>query len=223
MKDIRCSVNPLITRPRGYKLLILVIISLLSVWRPVPLCGQVFVDPENAIKELKDGYLIIRFPTYKAKLDTLNAISARTTDPKNKERMQKEIQQTIEERDTLFADYIEAFKTKYTFSKVAYIFDYDARDLNTARYYNLDGEQIAVADLSELPLYYVLFDRTDVDALDALVVYNRNMRKVPKPFPNDFTRGGINFLFLKISDKKFPSWRVGKMNKRFNDFYISVQ
>ena len=223
MKDMRCYVNPLITRLQGCKRVILILLCFSSAWSPTLISGQVFVDPTNAIKELKEGYLIIRFPTYRAKIDTLYAMSARTTDPKNKGRLQKELQQTIEERDTLFADYIEAFKTKYTFSKVAYIFDYDARDLNTAHYYNLDGESIAIADLSEGPLYYVFFERTQEDALDALVVYNRYMKKVPKPFPNDFTRGGINILFLKISDKKFPSWRVGKMNKRFNDFYISVQ
>lgn len=223
MKDIRCYVNPLITRLQGYSPAVVIILCLWSAWSPVLLSGQAMVDPANAIKELKEGYLIIRFPTYKSKVDTLTAMSARATDPKNKARITKELQQTIEERDTLWADYIEAFKTRYTFSKVAYIFDYDAYDLNTAHYYNLDGESIAVADLSEGPLFYVFFERTEEDALDALVVYNRNMKKVPKPFPNDFMRGGINILFLKISDKKFPSWRVGKMNKRFNDFFTAVQ
>lgn len=223
MKDIRCYVNPLITRLQGYRPAVVIILCLWSALSPVLLSGQAMVDPANAIKELKEGYLIIRFPTYKSKVDTLTAMSARATDPKNKARITKELQQTIEERDTLWADYIEAFKTRYTFSKVAYIFDYDAHDLNTAHYYNLDGESIAVADLSEGPLFYVFFERTEEDALDALVVYNRNMKKVPKPFPNDFMRGGINILFLKISDKKFPSWRVGKMNKRFNDFFTAVQ
>ena len=223
MKDIRCYVNPLITRLQGYRPAVVIILCLWSALSPVLLSGQAMVDPANAIKELKEGYLIIRFPTYKSKVDTLTAMSARATDPKNKARITKELQQTIEERDTLWADYIEAFKTRYSFSKVAYIFDYDAHDLNTAHYYNLEGESIAVADLSEGPLYYVFFERTEEDALDALVVYNRNMKKVPKPFPNDFTRGGINILFLKISDKKFPSWRVGKMNKRFNDFFTAVQ
>ena len=223
MMDMRCYVNPLITRLQRYKPAIVIILCLWSAWCPVQLSAQAMVDPANAIKELREGYLIIRFPTYKSKIDTLTAMTARATDPKNKERLQKELQQTIEERDTLRADYIEAFKTRYTFSKVAYIFDYDAHDLNTAHYYNLEGESMAVADLSEGPLYYVFFERTEEDALDALVVYNRNMKKVPRPFPNDFMRGGINVLFLKISDKKFPSWRVGKMNKRFNDFFTAVQ
>ncbi|HSF90110.1 MAG TPA: hypothetical protein VLA46_11870, partial [Saprospiraceae bacterium] len=179
-----------------------------------PAYGQM-TTPDYSIKALREGSLIIRFPTYTSKIDTLTAMAGRTKDPKNKERLEKEIKKTIQERDTLFADYIEAFKTKYDFSKVGYIFDYDARNLNTATYYNLFGERLAIADLSEKPLFYLFFERTAVDAQDALVVYNRNLQKIPAPFPNDFIRGGINVLFLKISNKKFPSWRVGKMNKLF--------
>ena len=73
-----------------------------------------------SIKELKEGSLIVRFPAYRAKIDTLTAMASRTSDPKNKARLEKQLQETIEERDTLLADYVEAFKTHYNFSKVAY-------------------------------------------------------------------------------------------------------
>ncbi|MDZ4748427.1 MAG: hypothetical protein SH808_08045 [Saprospiraceae bacterium] len=222
MNDFKSSVNPLITRIQEYKLLILTLISIsTSIWY-LPVYGQM-TTPTNSIKELREGSLIIRFPTYKSKIDTLTAMAGRTGDPKNKSRLEKELNKTIQERDTFLADYIEAFKTKYDFSKVAYIFDYDARNLNTADYYNLDGERIAIADLSEKPLFYLYFERTAVDAQDALVVYNRYLQKVPAPFPNDFIRGGINILFLKISNKKFPSWRVGKINKQFYKYWEDVK
>jgi hypothetical protein len=185
------------------------------------LMGQ-STDPLTCIKELKEGTLIIRFPTNKPKVDTLTAMIARASDPKNKERLQKELQQTIEERDSLFADYVEAFKLYYDFSRVAYYYDYDGKDLNTAKYYNLDGERVAIGDLSEKPIFYVLFERTDEAKLDALNIYNRSLKKIPKPFPNQFTTGGINFLFLQLSDNKLPFWRVKKMNKRFHLFYSDV-
>jgi hypothetical protein len=188
-----------------------------AVWLPSQLLCQA-PDPFASIKDLKEGTLIVRFPASKAKIDTLTSMAARTKDPKNKERLEKELKETIEERDTLFADYMEAFKLFYDFSTLAYFFDYDSKDLNTANYYNLDGERIAVADLSEKPIFYLLFDRTEESKLDALSIYNRYMKKIPSPFPNEFTRGGINFLFLKISDKKFPSWRVKKINKRLHTF-----
>ena len=148
MKDFRSSVNPLITRIELYKLLIISAISMTASAWSLPAYGQM-TTPSYSIKELREGSLIIRFPTYTSKIDTLTAMAGRTKDPKNKERLEKELKKTIQERDTLLADYVEAFKTKYDFSKVAYIFDYDARNLNTATYYNLDGERIAVADRCE--------------------------------------------------------------------------
>lgn len=180
------------------------------------------MEPETCIKELRKGTLIIRIPTNKTKIDTLTAMVGRSTDPKSKERAQKQLNQAIEERDSLFADYIYAFKNNYDFSAVGYIYDYEARDLNTAHYYNMEEEEIAVADLSEKPLFYVFFERTSDSKIDALVIYNRNLQKIPDPFPNDFSRGGLNTFFLKLSGKKFPVWRVGKINDQLHRYIDKV-
>lgn len=173
-------------------------------------------DPAQSIRDLKEGTLIIRFPAYKTKIDTLNNMISRSTDPKQKTRLEKELKLTMQERDTLFADYIHAFKTVYTFSAVAYIYDFESRDMNTASYYNLDGERMVLADLSEKPMFYLFFDRSEEKSMDALVVKDRMLKKIPRPFPNDFTLGGINTIFLGLSGKKFPTWRVSKINKRFH-------
>lgn len=213
MKDIHSIVKFLITS-------LLVKVTLVAgIICSVSLLQAQSPDPFTSIKELKEGTLIVRFPANKAKIDTLAAMAGRTQDAKNKERLEKELKETMEERDSLLADYVEAFKLYYDFSKVAYYFDYDGKDLNMAKYYNLDHEHISVADLSEKPIYYLFFDRTADTKLDALMIYNRYLKKIPKPFPNDFTRGGLNFLFLKISDNKFPSWRVKRINKRLHTFW----
>ena len=179
-------------------------------------------DPHGSIKNLREGTLIVRFPTYTAKIDTLKSLIARSTEPNAKARMEKLLRETIQTRDTLHHDYIQAFKNNYRFSKVAYFYDFDAYNLNTAAYYNLDGERLAVADLSEKPIFYLYFERTAESKIDALVIYDRNLKIVPRPFPNNFSRGGMNFLFLKISHKNFPAWRVGKINKQLVKFYQEV-
>ena len=216
MKDFRGNVRFLIT-----SLLVKVIMLAGAAWPSSTLFGQA-PDPLTSIKELKEGTLIVRFPANKAKIDTLTAMAARTTNPDNKQRLEKELQQTIGERDSMIAHYVEAFKMKYDFSGVAYYFDYDGRDLNTARYYNLDGERISVADLSEKPIFYLFFDRSEEMKMDALTIYNRLLKKIPKPFPNDFTTGGINYLFVSLSGNTFESWRIKKMNKRFHMFWSDV-
>ena len=199
-----------------------VIVLLIPLFLPVQSAFAQSTDPATCIKELKEGTLILRIPTNKSKIDTLTAMVNRSTDPDKKARLEKQLNETIQERDTLLADYVFAFKTNFDFCKVGYYFDYDADDLNTASYYNMEGERIAVGDLSEKPLYYLYFERTTGSKIDALVVYNRNIQKVPSPFPNDFSRGGLNVLFLGLSGKSFPIWRVGKINKQFHKYYGGV-
>ncbi|HZV43087.1 MAG TPA: hypothetical protein VFF90_01340 [Saprospiraceae bacterium] len=176
-----------------------------------------------AITNLHDGYLIVRFPTYTSKIDTLEAMLARTTDEKSKKKLNKIIHDTQAERDTFFNSYVRAFRSDYTFSKSAYIFDTDARNLNTASYYDMEGERISVGDLSESHLFYLYFERTEDSKIDAMVIYDRMQNKMRPPFPNEFAQGGLNLFFVKFSSKKFPAWRVGKMNKRLWKFYNEVK
>ena len=221
MKDISCGVKLLITRLWRDKLALLPLLMMLQLSFPQSLSAQAAI-PATAIMELKDGYLLVRMPTYKSKIDTLTAMTQRAQDPKDKARFEKLLQDAIGERDTLLSDYVKAFKLNYHFSKVAYYFDYDGHNLNTASYYNMDGERIAVGDLSDQHLFYLYFERTAESAMDALVIYDRFGGRLPNPFPNNFTRTGVNFLFLKISDKNFPMWRVGKMDKSLFRYYETV-
>ena len=176
-----------------------------------------------AITNLHDGYLIVRFPTYQAKIDTLKSMITRTSDEGTRKRLQKSLDETIMERDTFFNQYTRAFKAKYNFSKVAYFFDKDARDLNTASYYNMDGERISVGDLSENKIFYLYFERTEDSKIDAMVIYDRMQNKLRSPFPNNFAQSGFNFLFIGISTHNYPSWRVDKMNKRLWKYFNEVK
>jgi hypothetical protein len=222
MNDIRMAFKHLITGAKTYKLLLLMGISVISTISP-PMVAAQAPDPAASIRELKDGYLIVRFPAYRAKIDTLAVMVQKTTDPDKKARLLKQTQETMAKRDTLQKEYIEAFKNQYQFSKVAYFLDYEGHDLQTASYRNLQGEPIPINELSEVPLYYLYFERTDQSKIDALVVYNANGNRLLSPFPNNFSRGGINFLFIGIADKNFPAWRIGRINKQFFKFWSESQ
>jgi len=176
-----------------------------------------------SIHNLHDGYLIVRFPTYRGKIDTLTAMISRTTDEGTKKRLQKSLDDTKATRDTSFNQYVRAFKEKYTFSKAAYFFDKDARDITTATYYNWAGEKISLRDIEKSKLFYLYFERTEDSKIDAMVIYDQMQNKLRKPFPNNFAQSGFNFLFISISSDNYPAWRVGKMNKRLWKYYNEVK
>jgi hypothetical protein len=203
---------------KTYKIPRLIWVFILTTYSLVSIQAQT-ADPVMSIRDLREGYLIVRIPASKAKIDTLQSMVNRSTDNTSKLRLQRLLDEATQERDTLLADYTRAFRDYYHFSKTAYFFDDEGRDLRKAHFYNLDGSPFSKEEIGTKPVFYLYFERTEESHIDALVIYNVEGVRVPSPFPNNFSRGGINFLFLKISEKKFPAWRVERINKRLFKYW----
>ncbi|MEO5905961.1 MAG: hypothetical protein ABIQ11_04510 [Saprospiraceae bacterium] len=180
------------------------------------------MDVVNAIRELKDGYLIVRMPSSRAKIDTLTQMVNRSKDPGDKVKLQKMLKEASEERDSLIADYTLAFKNRYNFSKVAYFMDYEVRDLPSAHFYTPDGSAVRWDDILKKPYYFLYFGRTDASKIDALIIHDSSGEIVPRPFPNNFSTGGFNVLVVKILEKSFADWRIGKINRKLHRFWDTV-
>jgi len=183
---------------------------------------RVQVPSVQAIRDLKEGVLIVRFPGFKAKIDTLTSMISRTEDENTKNRLQKLLDETIYERDTVRQDYIQAFGNYYDFSKVAYFMDFEAKDPENANFFSLEGSKLTFQEITKGPHVYLFFEKSEESKIDALVVYDKDKKIIPRPFPNNFTRGGFSFLFTKLSEQKFADWRVKKMNKKFHKFWEQV-
>ena len=182
----------------------------------IPLKAQ---DPDSAIHQLKEGYLIVRLPSFKNKIDTLQNLIERTAEGPYKKRLSTLLIEAIEERDSTRVDYMSAFRDYYNFSKVAFVNDHEFRDPERASYYSVDGSKMNMNDFRNSPIFYLFFERTDDSKVDAVVIYDNELRKIPKPFPNNFTQGGLSFLFISLEGKSFANWRVKKMNKKLRKFY----
>lgn len=180
------------------------------------------VDPVDAIRNLKAGYLLVRLPAYQNKIDTLNALIARSHDEPSKKKFIALRDETLEERNQLRVEYLAAFQKNYKFSKAAYFPDSDSRNLSGTRYFSMDGEPVPYEEIKSGPVFYLVFSRTEGSKVDALVILDENMEPVPYPFPNNFSRGGINFLLVKLGGGNFPEWRIKKMNARLYKFWHAV-
>lgn len=199
---------------RFFPLIWLVVVSVLGP----PLKAQ---DPIQSIRDLKQGFLIVRFPGYKSKIDTLISMISRA-EGKSKERLEKMLSETTYERDSVREDYMTAFRDHYDFSKTAYFMDYEGRDLSKANFTSMNGSPISFKEMSGQPHLYLIFEKTQDSKIDAIVIYDQDMKWLPSPFPNNFSRGGINFLFVSLMEKKVPEWSVKRINKRFHRFWGQV-
>jgi hypothetical protein len=180
------------------------------------------MSPITSIRELKNGLLVVRFPSYRSKTDTLTNMIKRSKDPVATRHLQKELRETEAERDSMLTQYKKAFIDAYDFSKVAYFFDYGARDLSQAQFFTLDEKPVNWQEIKSQPFYLLHFERSSESKIESLVMYDSSGEKLKKPFPNNFTRGGFSFLFASLSEKSFPYWRVSRMNKKLHKFWDEV-
>ena len=197
------------------------IVLLLCIFISIP-CSSQTLEPVTSIRELRDGYLLVRFPSMKSKMDTLQSMARQATDPAAKSRLEKVIKETTEQRDATIREYTDAFRTQYNFSKVAFFMDYEARDLPNAKFQTLEGKTITWDQVNAGPVYFLHFERSEESKIDALVIYNKEGKIVPRPFPNNFTRGGFSFLFLKFTERSIPETKVKNINKRLLRFWEDV-
>jgi hypothetical protein len=180
----------------------------------------------DLIETLHEGILVLRLPTSQTKIDTLEAMRGRATDEKAIRRIEKELAQTIEDRDKLTTGYIAAMRSAYTFSDAAYVFDREMLDPGTAqlRFLTSQGDSIVSwRDADPARVFLLRFERTSDSAIDALVVYGPDGRVPADPFPSEFVLGGLSSFWNGLMGKSQETWRIRSMNKRFADFYHSVQ
>lgn len=210
--------NPLLRKKCHVLLAVLVALAFL----PEAFCQEQQINPVAAIRELKEGYLLVRLPSFRAKTDTLSNMISRSKDQATVLRLQKLLEETEQERDTLHAQYKKAFKQYYTFSRVAWFHDYESRDLSNAKFYSMDDVPVPWDLISAGPYFLLHFERTNESKIESLAIYHSSGEKPDAPFPNNFTRGGFNFLFVSLSEKPFADWRIEKINKRLHRFWSDV-
>lgn len=180
----------------------------------------------DRIESLHAGILVLRLPTAQAKIDTLEAMRSRATDEKAIRRIEKELAQTIADRDKLTTGYLAAMRAEYTFSAAAYVYDRDLLDPDEAklRFITPRGDStVAWRDADHSRLFILRFERTSDSAIDALVIYGPDGRIPPDPFPSAFVLGGLSSFWNGLMGKSHEVWRIRSMNKRFTDFYRSVR
>lgn len=180
--------------------------------------------PADAIQNLREGLLIVRFPSMHSKIDTLQALIDRTTDEDTRKKWQKMRESTILERDALINDYAAAFKSSWIFSNVIYFMDYEAKKPGQITYFDTDHQKTQIeTDFPPEKKFYLHFERSEESKIESLVIYDVNRNKIPRPFPNSFSRGGLGFLFIKLMEKKIAEAKVSKMQKQLAKYYYAVK
>ncbi len=188
------------------------------------------------IKALKEGALIVRFPSYQSKIDALeNILGSTGPDNPNRKRVEKQLEQTLADRKEFNQNIMSAFREVYNFSEVYFMLDTATAALKTGRLQGFLLNSALEADpsirLGDPPYFILRFGSTSdmtTDGVEAMVVMNGQFEDLDKPFPyyqrlHDFA-AVMGSIFPVQDQKKKDALRiVGKLNEKLKEYYLDVR
>lgn len=229
---------------RAVKFFCFILIIAVSSFLGPPSAGQeTFLSREErsqinreSIKSLKEGTLIVRLPSYQAKVDALKDILSSTgPNHPNRKRIEKQLEQTLADRKEFNRNMIQAFREAYDFSKVLFMLDTATASLKSGQVQGIfldPGLGIDPGIRMEDPPFFILrFGSTSdmtTDGVEAMVVMNSQFEDMDKPFPyyqrlHDFA-AVMGSIFPVEDQKQKDALRiVGKLNKKLKEYYKDVR
>lgn len=183
----------------------------------------------NAIKDLKEGILIVRLETNSRKIKELEKL---LSDPGinagNKKRLEYMLDETREQTASMNGILVEAFKTYYMFTEIRFMYDTAAHQLANGVEKGIflnDGLQpdpsISLDGKSYLVVYHGKPFNSQIQQSNFLVVLDSDFHQLQTPFPNSFNVATAFYhaVFLKENSENYFKRVVKKLNKDHELFY----
>lgn len=155
---------------------------------------------EQLIKNAKEGFLLFRLPTQSKKVEALRQ-AGKTEDADNLTSKMEADQQA----------WVNAFKSEYTYGKVYFFFDYNARaiaagDLSSVFDFNFNLEE-------NLDQNFVVAgpDETETFSINGIVLLTPDMKEVPRGMPKFISAWGFAHLkkksYFQMVQELNASWK----------------
>jgi hypothetical protein len=187
---------------------------------------------EKSIVTLKGGALVVRLKTKRNKIEKLKeAIASPNLNNKDKNRLQKELESTIAERDKYNTELVASFDVYYSFSAVYFMYDTSSVALKNGTKSgfllnkNLEVDsKISITQDSFFVAYTGTLDATDKTGLEALILMDDRFEVLPSPFPyyiraNHFGRVLELIFSPKNTIKRDTKKIVTRLDSNLNEFY----
>ncbi len=192
-------------------------------------------DGVQAIREIKEGWLIIRLPDYVKKLAVLDSLLAfDDLTAKHRHALVEEQARTLNERAFMEQYYPVAFDSLYHFSKFAFIYMYQTRGFQSGEIpaWKSDGEML---DSVYRENYFFATLQGAVGKPFEFTTKNHMM--IAYPFPNNIAKPGS--IAIPLFAPPLPLWaasfafdegtsrrayrHVSRVDHKLNAFYNKVE
>lgn len=178
--------------------------------------------------ELKDAILIIILPYHERKINQLQEwLRDSTTPPQRISRIEKLLEITISNRDSLNFDYIRNFPRNYSFSEIKFLYNKDLNrflEKGTKEYFlGPDGNYNGSKETLKKKVYFGhLYRERGEDTAGGyyFVLSDTDFNIIPKPFPSfiNLENTFLNILTFWNGDSfNIPAEKIGeRVEKKLN-------
>lgn len=199
---------------------------------PIAGKGQEVYDREAAYRDilrLKEGVLVVRLEGEQRKIAAMEDIM-RSAPEDRKPVIERQVDEIRSERDSFNLSLIQAFREKFTFCPVLFIYDHDSREFLDGQRNGIFLNEQGVPDPGiEWPGkgHLGLRSGSAKNGPEGLIMTDDSFRDLPDPFPGFVQRNSIGSFFnwLLARDlyyRKNAERMVEKLDKKLLKFYGSA-
>lgn len=167
-------------------------------------------DGTRAIRELHEGWLVVRLPGFEKKIAVLDSLLAdKTLSDKGRANLETELRYTIEEREMIHAYYPVLFDSVYTFSNCAFIYTHETEDFQSGL---IPARNAAGEPVDGLHRANYVFATLQGAVGKPFVFTSKDHKIINYPFPNNIGKpGGIaTTLFLPDTPEVHAAEKYGE-------------
>ena len=171
----------------------------------------------DAILDLKEGVLLVRFASNENKMEALKKSMANAKTRTDSASLERELQRTKEDAARLQTNVIKAMETQFKFCDYAFFFDRDTRAVRQGAgpVYGPDLRTEIKLDPDQ-SRYIMYTGRTPEMSIDGFVIVDSELETIPRPFPGVISRSGFAAIFG--NDEK----HIRRLNKKLEKQYANV-
>ncbi len=165
---------------------------------------------EQSIKDLNNGTLILRLKSKRNKIKKLKELlSAPDIKEGVRVKLSKELGRTIDERNRYNITLVDAFENHYSFSNIYYMYDTASVSLKNGTRKGIFLDKNLEFDPNiEIPEgnFFVVktgtTNATSTTGVEAIVIMNKELKDMQRPFPYYVRLNSIGRLFTRIFNHK---------------------
>ncbi|MEO6690919.1 MAG: hypothetical protein ABIO44_01140 [Saprospiraceae bacterium] len=190
--------------------------------------GIRFIEAKVGITKLHKGDLLVQLKSERNRMNALNIELVKGSD-RYKRKVQKLLNEVINDRDSFNFYMIQSMKRFYSFSNVFFFYDSDYVDLKKSAFAGnkfLDDKLNRTVERSSDTMDYFILkqDLTKGQSLESWILMNKDNVEMPSPFPSKVRINTLttymNTIFNKKQKFQLNSNRyASSLQKKYESFY----